>query len=79
MKYDDIGIMKLRDRIKEEFEYVRDLGNRADIISAMTNVDSLIKYLLEQRTTANVRFGFLKKILTQITKVTSYIRKRCAK
>jgi hypothetical protein len=31
------------------------------------------------RTTANVRFRCLKTIFTQITKATSYIRKRCAK
>ncbi len=28
-------------------------------------------------TTANARFGFLRKILSQISKLTSYIRKRC--
>jgi len=33
----------------------------------------------EQHTTANVRFGWLKAVLTQIAKATSYIRKRCAK
>jgi len=38
------------------------------------------KWLTSQlHTTANVRFGFLKKILTKIVKATSYIRKRCVK
>ena len=31
------------------------------------------------RTTSSVRFGFLRKILSQIAKATSYIRKRCVK
>ena len=31
------------------------------------------------RTTANVRFRWLKSIFTQIAKATSYIRKRCRK
>jgi hypothetical protein len=33
---------------------------------------------VSHRTTANVRFRFLRKIFTQISKLTSYIRKRCA-
>jgi len=39
------------------------------------------QYLQTQshRTTANVRFRWLKAIYTQIAKATSYIRKRCVK
>ena len=32
---------------------------------------------LNYRATANVRFRWLRVILTQISKLTSYIRKRC--
>ena len=39
----------------------------------------IIESLLERRTTANVRFRWLKAIFTQIAKATSYIRKRCVK
>jgi hypothetical protein len=36
-------------------------------------------YTSKHRTTANVRFRWLKAIFTKITKVTSYIHKRCVK
>ena len=47
-KYNDPEIMKLKDRIQEEFVLVKDLQGRADVESAMMNVDNLIDYFLKK-------------------------------
>ena len=44
----------------------------------LENFDDFMKVTPDYvRTTANVRFRWLKAIFTQIAKATSYIRKRC--
>jgi hypothetical protein len=53
-----------------------------DVISMDKNYPRLEDYNMVKilhHTTANVRFGFLRKTLIQISKLTSYIRKRCVK
>jgi hypothetical protein len=44
----DKELTRLRTRIKEEFLLIQELQGRADIESAMINIDNLIEYLLEQ-------------------------------
>ena len=56
---------------------------RVDPMKVVLNSDGTYKIIngetFSHRTTANVRFRWLSAILTQISKLTSYIRKRCRK
>ena len=62
----------------DNYESIKNIEN---IIKEKNNLDGnvILVNWIKLRTTANVRFGWLKAILTQIAKATSYIRKRCAK
>lgn len=58
----------------------RGCGNRFDNQQGRWEYTEYPKgYTSQHRTTANVWFGWLKAIFSKMTKVTSYIRKRCVK
>ena len=74
-----IGSIEINSSVKiDNYESIKNIEK---IIKDKNNIDGnvILVNWIKLRTTANVRFRWLKAIFTQISKLTSHSRKRCVK